>query len=185
MSTNPDSQLIERCQRGDDEAFRELIEQHKRLVFALIARSIRDQARAEELAQEVFLRVYRGLRYFRGEARLATWIYRIAINVLAEERRPGRPIVVSLDEPAPGRDGPRFEPGGNDRAFGDLELQDRLGKAIERLPAQYQVLVNGHYLKGLRYEDLAEALGLPMGTVKTHLHRAKRLLRQMLTDCDA
>lgn len=114
MSTNPDSQLIERCQRGDDEAFRELIEQHKRLVFALIARSIRDQARAEELAQEVFLRVYRGLRYFRGEARLATWIYRIAINVLAEERRPGRPIEVSLDEPAPGRDGPRFEPGGED-----------------------------------------------------------------------
>ena len=185
MSTNPDSQLIERCQRGDDEAFRELIEQHKRLVFALIARSIRDQARAEELAQEVFLRVYRGLRYFRGEARLTTWIYRIAINVLAEERRPGRPIEVSLDEPAPGRDGPRFEPGGEDRAFSDLELQDRLGKAIERLPAQYQVLVNGHYLKGLRYEDLAEALGLPMGTVKTHLHRAKRLLRQMLTDGDA
>ena len=185
MSTNPESQLIERCQRGDDEAFRELIEQHKRLVFALMARSIRDQARAEELSQEVFLRIYRGLRYFRGEARLATWIYRIAINVLAEERRPGRPIVVSLDEPAPGRDGPRFEPGTEDRAFDDLELQDRLGKAIERLPAQYQVLVNGHYLKGLRYEDLAEALGLPMGTVKTHLHRAKRLLRQMLTDDDA
>lgn len=182
MSLNPDAPLIERCQRGDDEAFRELIEQHKRLVFALLARSIRDQARAEELAQEVFLRVYRGLRYFRGEARLATWIYRIAINVLAEERRPRRPIEVSLDEPAGDGDRPRFEPGGQDRAFSDLELQDRLGKAIERLPVPYQVLVNGHYLQGLRYEDLADALDLPMGTVKTHLHRAKRLLRRMLTD---
>ena len=186
MSTNPDSQLIERCQRGDDEAFRELIEQHKRLVFALIARSIRDQARAEELAQEVFLRVYRGLRVFsrRGAARRpGSTGSRSTCSPRSGGR--GRPIEVSLDEPAPGRDGPRFEPGAEDRAFGDLELQDRLGKAIERLPAQYQVLVNGHYLKGLRYEDLAEALGLPMGTVKTHLHRAKRLLRQMLTDCDA
>ena len=104
MSTNAESQLIERCQRGDDEAFRELIEQHKRLVFALMARSIRDQGRAEELAQEVFLRVYRGLRHFRGEARLATWIYRIASNVLAEERRPGRPIEISVHgEPAHAR----------------------------------------------------------------------------------
>jgi len=61
-----------------------------------------------------------------------------------------------------------------------MVLKDRLQKAIERLPIQYQVLVNGHYLKGLRYEDLAEALDLPMGTVKTHLHRAKRQLRHLL-----
>jgi RNA polymerase sigma-70 factor (ECF subfamily) len=61
-----------------------------------------------------------------------------------------------------------------------MVLKDRLQKAIERLPIQYQVLVNGHYLKGLRYEDLAEALDLPMGTVKTHLHRAKRQLRRLL-----
>ena len=59
-------------------------------------------------------------------------------------------------------------------------LKDRLQKAIERLPIQYQVLVNGHYMKGMRYEELAEALDLPMGTVKTHLHRAKRQLRQLL-----
>jgi RNA polymerase sigma-70 factor (ECF subfamily) len=72
------------------------------------------------------------------------------------------------------------QPAADDRAFGDLLLRDRLQKAIERLPVPYQVLVNGHYLKGLRYEELAAALDLPMGTVKTHLHRAKRRLRHLL-----
>ena len=77
-------------------------------------------------------------------------------------------------------DRPRREPGSEDRAFGDLAIKDRLQKAIERLPVPYQVLVNGHYMKGMRYEDLAEALNMPMGTVKTHLHRAKRRLRHLL-----
>ena len=77
-------------------------------------------------------------------------------------------------------DRPRLQPAADDRSFGDLVLKDRLLKAIERLPLPYQVLVNGHYLKGMRYEDLAEALNMPMGTVKTHLHRAKRRLRHLL-----
>ena len=70
--------------------------------------------------------------------------------------------------------------GAVDRAFDELTLRDRMEKALQRLPPNYRVLVNGHYLKGMRYEDLAEALGLPMGTVKTHLHRAKRQLRHLL-----
>jgi RNA polymerase sigma-70 factor (ECF subfamily) len=180
MGEIAERQLIERCRGGDDEAFRELVDEHKRLVFALIARSVSDPGRAEELSQEVFLRVHRGLPYFRGESRLSTWIYRIVANLLAEERKPGRPVEVSLDEPIPGTDRPRIDPGRHDRAFSDLELRDRLSKAIEQLPVPFQLLVNGHYLEGLRYEDLAAGLGLPMGTVKTHLHRAKRRLRELL-----
>jgi len=180
VSETPEQQLVERCRRGDDDAFRELVDRHKRLVFALIARSVPNVARAEELSQEVFLRVYRGLPYFRGEARLSTWIYRIAGNLIIEERKGRRQTEVSLDETWPGADVPRFDPGAADRAFDEIELRDRLSKAIDQLPANYQVLVNGHYLDGMRYEDLAESLQLPMGTVKTHLHRAKQLLRRML-----
>ena len=180
MSETSERQLVERCRGGDDEAFRELVDRHKRLVFALIARSVPNAARAEELSQEVFLRVYRGLPYFRGEARLSTWIYRIVSNLVYEERRAERLPEISLDEPAPGSDMPRLDPGAADRAFADVELRDRLHKAIGQLPLGYQLLVNGHYLDGMRYEDLAESLQLPMGTVKTHLHRAKRLLRRML-----
>ena len=171
-------ELVERCRQGDQAAFRELVDQYKGLVFTLAARSIPDRARAEEIAQDVFLRVHKGLPYFRGEAKLSTWIYRIVVNVLSQER-PDL-ATASLDEIAPGADHPRLQPGTEDRRFDDMLLRDRLEKAIQRLPLQYQVLVNGHYLKGMRYEELAEALNLPMGTVKTHLHRAKRRLRQLL-----
>jgi RNA polymerase sigma-70 factor (ECF subfamily) len=180
VSETSERELVERCRSGDDEAFRELVDRHKRLVFALISRSVSNPARVEELSQEVFLRVYRGLPYFRGDSRLATWIYRIVSNLVYEERRGERLPEISLDETSADSDMPRFEPGATDRAFDEVEIRDRLGKAIARLPLRYQLLVNGHYLDGMRYEDLAEALQLPMGTVKTHLHRAKRLLRRML-----
>ncbi len=174
----PEHELIARCRQGDESAFRELVDQYKGMVFALTSRSAATRERAEDLAQEVFLRVHRGLPYFRGEARLSTWIYRIVINLLAQER-PG-PAIESLDAVREGEDAPRLQLGQNDPAFGDLVLRDRMEKAIRRLPVQYQVLVNGHYIKGMRYEDLAEALSMPLGTVKTHLHRAKRQLRHLL-----
>ena len=176
MTRTSEHELVERCRQGDETAFRELVDQHKGLVYALIARSISNRARADELAQDVFLKVHKGLPYFRGESKLSTWLYRIVINVLSQER-PDR-ATTSLDDDT--LDRPQAQPAADDRAFGDLVLKDRLHKAIERLPMQYQVLINGHYLKGMRYEDLAEALNLPMGTVKTHLHRAKRQLRHLL-----
>jgi RNA polymerase sigma-70 factor (ECF subfamily) len=178
MRASSEHELIERCRQGDESAFRELVDQYKGVVFALTARSIADRARAEELAQEVFLRVYRGLPVFRGEAKLSTWIYRITINLLSQQRP--ELATSSIDEIRPGEDEPRIVPAVEDRAFSDLALKDRLEKAIQRLPIHYQVLINGHYLKDLKYEDLAEALGMPMGTVKTHLHRAKRQLRLLL-----
>jgi len=171
-------QLVERCRQGDEAAFRELVDQYKGLVFALIARSVANRGRAEELAQDVFLKVHKGLPYFRGESRLSTWIYRIVVNALSQERP--ELATVSLDETFDDSERPRAQPAANDRAFGDLVMKDRLQKAIERLPIQYQVLVNGHYMKGMQYEELAAALDLPMGTVKTHLHRAKRHLRHLL-----
>ena len=157
--------LVERCRSGDEGAFQELVDRHKDLVFALIARTVTDRSRAEDLAQEVFLRVHRGLPYFRGEARLSTWIYRIVSNVCVQEHSRTAPTV-SLDavDEADGR--PRVAPpAAADRQFGDLELRDRLEKAIARLPANYRLLVAAHYLRGIRYEDLAEALALPLGTV--------------------
>jgi RNA polymerase sigma-70 factor (ECF subfamily) len=168
-------ELVERCRSGDERAFQELVDRYKDLVFALIARTIQDRSRAEDLAQDVFLRIHRGLPYFRGEARLSTWIYRIVANVCLQD--PGRaPRPVSFDDE---RAGPAARAAA-DRQFGDFELRDRLEKAIARLPANYRLLIGAHYLKGVRYEDLAEALQLPLGTVKTQLYRAKQQLRRML-----
>jgi len=172
-------ELVERCRSGDDGAFQELIDRYKDLVFALIARTVQDRSRAEDLAQEVFLRIHRGLPYFRGEARLSTWIYRIVANVCVQEQSRPRAAAanVSLDDQ---RVSARVTPSAADRQFGDLELRDRLEKAIARLPSHYRLLVAAHYLDGVLYEDLAEALQLPLGTVKTQLFRAKQQLRRLL-----
>lgn len=181
MTDASEQQLIERCRAGDDEAFRELVDRHSSMVIGLLARSVPDRARVEELAQDVFLKIHRGLPYFRGEARLGTWIFRIVANVLAEEATTRRraQLTASLDE----RDADgdlRLEPPSIEQAYTVLELRDRVAKAIARLPPEYQIVISGHYFHGMRYDDLADALRLPLGTVKTHLHRAKRLLRQLL-----
>jgi RNA polymerase sigma-70 factor (ECF subfamily) len=105
---------------------------------------------------------------------LSTWIYRIVANVCLQDHGHS-PGAISLDD-----DRTPATPSASDRQFRDFELRDRLEKAIARLPANYRLLIAAHYLQGVQYEDLAEALQLPLGTVKTQLHRAKRQLRRML-----
>ena len=175
MEPDHERELVERCRRGEVGAFEDLVDQYKNLVFAMIMRTFPDRSQAEDLAQDVFLRIHRGLPYFRGEARLSTWIYRIVVNVCVQDRGRGASSV-SLDD----ANARVSTPAAADRHADDLELRDRLEKAIAQLPAQYRLLIAAHYLRGVQYEDLAEAMNMPLGTVKTQLHRAKRQLRMLL-----
>src|SRR5690349_16766016 len=133
--------LIERCRTGDDIAFGELVERYKNLVYGMVWRLTADRSQTDDLAQEVFLKVHRGLPYFRGEARLSTWIFRIVSNICNEARSRRRAEVASPR--------PIAEPGRADSAFADLELRDRLDKAIAQLPEQYRVLIAAHYIDGV------------------------------------
>src|SRR5713101_9963203 len=96
MDAANERELVERCRQDDEGAFQELVDRYKNLVFAMIARTVPDRSRIEDLAQDVFLRIHRGLPYFRGEARLSTWIYRIVANVCTQNA--GRPAPVSLED---------------------------------------------------------------------------------------
>ena len=178
MDQDAERALIERCRTGDERAFADLVDAHKDLVHAMIWRLGPDRSQADDLAQEVFLKIHRGLPYFRGEARLSTWIYRIVINVCSQARS-RRPREVSLDDDRGGRP---IEPRRDDASFAEMELRDRLEKAMAKLPDQYRVLIAAHHLGGVQYEALAEALDIALGTVKTHLHRAKRRLRELLDE---
>ncbi len=182
MEPAHERELVERCRGGDEGAFQELVEAYKDLVFALIARTVQNRGRAEDLAQDVFLRIHRGLPYFRGEARLSTWIYRIVANVcLQDQAKTGAHHALEAAVPIDDGGTPGgVAPAAVDRRFDDLELRDRLEKAVARLPVQYRLVIAAHYLDGVRYEEIAEALGLPLGTVKTQLHRAKQQLRRLL-----
>ena len=177
MEAVNERELVERCRRGDEGAFQELVDRYKDLVFALIARTVQDRSRAEDLAQDVFLRIHRGPAVFsrRGAPfHMDLPHRRERVRAGSRTRRAGP---VSLDDE---RTRARATPSASDRQFGDLELRDRLEKAIARLPANYRLLIAAHYLNGVQYEDLAEALPLPLGTVKTQLYRAKQQLRRML-----
>src|SRR3954469_9055171 len=113
--------LIKRGREGDDIAFGELVERYKNLVYGMVWRMIPDPSRTDDLAQDVFLRVHRGLPYFRGDARLSTWIFRIVSNVCSQARARHAAEVPGV--------APSIEPGHTDTAFSDLELRDRLEKA--------------------------------------------------------
>jgi RNA polymerase sigma-70 factor (ECF subfamily) len=178
MEESDDLALVKRCRSGDDAAFRELIERYKNLVYGVILRTVDDRSSADDLAQEVFLRVHKGLPAFRGESSLSTWLFRITRNVCAEVRDQ-RQFLQSLDAVDDDRL-PRIHLGMPERAFADLELRDRLDKALAQLPPAVRFMVSAHYLGGQKYEDLAQALDLPIGTLKAHLHRAKRRLRALL-----
>jgi RNA polymerase sigma-70 factor (ECF subfamily) len=177
MEESAEQALIARCRAGSDTAFRELVDRHKRLVYGVILRTVADRSRADDLAQEVFLRVHRGLPSFRGDSSLTTWLFRITRNVCLEVRDRRR-FEASLEEMLADRTD--LEPGAADRAFGEIELKDRLDKALAQLPPPARFLISAHYLGGQKYEELAEALEIPVGTVKTYLYRARQRLRALL-----
>ena len=175
-----DRELIERCRAGDDTAFGELVDRYKDLVFGLVYRMVADRSLAEDLAQDVFLKVHRGIPYFRGEARLSTWIFRIVQNVCvqARSRRPA-------DEPLEGTPRPVRRSASSAARTGRLapsRTRDRLDQGPVAAAQNYRMLVIAHYLRGVQDQALAEALNLPLGTVKTHLYRAKRRLRELLEE---
>ena len=179
-AASDDAALVRAVQSGDDRAaFAQLVARHQSTVRTVLRRLTRgDTGLADDLAQETFVLAWRNIRHFRFEARFSTWIYRIVQNVCSQARA-ARVPEMSYDQTVADR--PRFEPAVIDRAAQDLELRDRLEKAIAQLPESYQMLVAAHYLQGVQYEALAETLNIPLGTVKTHLYRAKRRLRELLT----
>src|SRR4051812_6366499 len=131
MEEAAEQALVERCRAGSDIAFRELVERYKALVYGVILRTVQDRSRADDLAQEVFLRVHRGLPSFRGDARLTTWLFRIARNVCVEvrDRRQFERSLDVLDDA--GR--PATEFGAVDPAFVEFEQRDLVEKALAQV----------------------------------------------------
>jgi RNA polymerase sigma-70 factor (ECF subfamily) len=176
-----DDELVARCKAGDDDAFAELVTRYRTRVFGMIVRTVGDRGRAEDLAQDVFLRIHRGLAYFQNRSKFSTWVYRITMNACLEARQRPTRIEVPVEESGDADHAPR-EFGTVDAAFDRVELRERLSKALAKLPANYRLLVAAHYLRDVPYEELAQMFGLPLGTVKTHLHRAKKQLREIMQE---
>lgn len=180
--------LIERCLAGDESANAALVFEHHRLVLGLATHLLGDREEAMDLAQEVFLRVFRTLHRFHGRSSLRTWIFRIVVNQARNRqrwwRRRARSNQVSLDEHI--REHGEMVLGADactpDHELSRKELGARLETALQRLPFEQRTALILREVEGLRYEEIAFSLGLPVGTVKSRLTRARQTLRQELGD---
>jgi RNA polymerase sigma-70 factor (ECF subfamily) len=170
-----DARLVARFQRGDEEAFDELVDRHRRRVYSLVCR-LASPAEAEDLAQEVFIAAYRALPTFRGDAQFSTWLYRIAVHVCSHHLRKRRLDTTDLDEQQADWDR------GHDpeRSAISTELQERVRDAIHQLPYKLRLVVVLRDLHGLSYDEIAHVAGCPIGTVRSRLHYATERLATTL-----
>ncbi len=184
---NPtDAGLVEQALAGSQDACRALVERHSRPVLNLVARMVRDDGVAEELAQDAFVKAFGALRTFDPAYKFSNWILRIAHNVAIDHLRKAKPHVVSIDDEGQARDWADVladlrEPSAFDRAL-QRDLRDDLDAALARLRPEFRRLVVMRYMEDLSYEDIAGVVGLPLGTVKSHLHRARAALGRLLAD---
>jgi RNA polymerase sigma-70 factor, ECF subfamily len=182
-----DAQLVERALAGSQDAFASLVARHQRGVYNLLVRLLRNPALAEELAQESFLKAYAHLRSFNPDYKFANWILRIAHNTAIDTLRQRGPQLVSMDEPAPAEQRPAAEavvdPRSDEaeRVVERGELSRALGAALEGLRPEYREAVVLRYQQDLGYEEIAAITGEPVGTVKSHLHRARAEMAAFLT----
>jgi RNA polymerase sigma-70 factor (ECF subfamily) len=178
-----DDALVRRCRKDDHDAFAELVERYKHKVYWLVRRMI-GLEEAEDLTQEVFLRAYRALPGFRPEGTFHTWLYKIARNLCISElrKRGRRGEQVSLDET--GEEKVHWLlPDSLDDAEEQIqakELSSAIRNLVDELPEHYRTVLTLFYLDQLRYEEIAEVVDMPLGTVKTHLHRARLRLRDLV-----
>lgn len=174
--------LVERCRAGDEEAFEELVLRYQDRVFALVYRMTGDPDRVEDVAQEVFLRAFRALGSFRGGASFYTWLYRIAVNTslnaLRSRAKHRETSLEALDGTELGVD----HVAGPDEAAAQHQVVERVKEAIGQLDEQYRVIVYLRDMEEMSYQEIAEVVELPVGTVKSRLFRARQHLKEMLKD---
>jgi RNA polymerase sigma-70 factor (ECF subfamily) len=186
-----DAELMLRVRQGDRVAFRELVELHQRSVIQTINRAIGDSWEAEDLAQRVFVQVWRSASRYEPRAKFTTWLFAIVRNaILNEYRRRGRRSAESLDAMSESA-----EEGGAGARFADTqatnpsqqavehELQDRIDAAIQELPESQRLAVILCRFEGLSYEEIAETLNCSVPAVKSLLHRARETLKERLRGC--
>lgn len=184
-------ELIDELKAGSEDAFALLIAQYSHSVYSLVARSLRDPADAADVTQEVFVKVFRNISSFHGDSSIRTWIYRIAVNEASNQRRwwgRHKRQELTIDAPLENSEGETFcladALAANDASPYDCaartEIQQHVLAALGTLPEAFRTVVVMREIEGFGYEDIAEILGINVGTVKSRLTRGRAALREVL-----
>lgn len=186
MEREVDQELVERAQKGDKRAFELLVTKYQRKLARLLSRMVRDPAEIEDITQESFIKAYRALPQFRGESAFYTWLYRIAVNtaknyLVARGRRAPTTTEFSSEEAEGFEDAELLR----DIATPDAELQTKqiaaaVNKAVEALPEELRTAITLREIEGLSYEEIAQMMDCPIGTVRSRIFRAREAIAEKI-----
>lgn len=178
-----EQQLIQQAQAGKTAAFAELVNRHGQMVYNLALRTLNDPHEAEDIAQETFVRAWQSLKRFRGDARFSTWLYRITTNLCFNRLPRMKNELNALDADAiVNLTDQRLHAEGQ---LLSVELRHQLHAAIDNLPESYRLLITLRHLQEMSYAEIADITNMPLGTIKTGIFRARRLLRKTLTQLES
>lgn len=175
--------LVKRAQHGDRAAFGDLVKLHQDGIYGLALRFTGNPDQARDLAQEAFIQIFRSLHAFRGQSKFKTWAYVIVRNLCyAHSKSEGRELAIldGSDERGSWRDSLEMPDGDPAIALLTKDTHQGVQEAMMELSPKYRLVISLHHFQELRYEEMAEILSLPLGTVKTHLFRAKAALKVIL-----
>jgi len=181
-----DRQLVERAQRGDKQAFALLVEKYQRKLARLLSRFIRDAAEVEDVTQEAFIKAYRALPAFRGDSAFYTWLYRIGINtaknyLMALGRRAPTSTEVEAEEAEGYDEGEQLRDINTPESLLlSNEIAETVNATIEKLPEELRKAIQMREIEGMSYEDIAQAMDCPIGTVRSRIFRAREAIAEQL-----
>jgi RNA polymerase sigma-70 factor (ECF subfamily) len=182
-----DQAIVRRVQGGDVRAFELLVAKYQRRIMRLIGRFIRDPAHVEDLAQDTFLRAYRAIGQFRGDSAFYTWLYRIAVNTAKKSLADGKRDRIVAQSDTQNDDGETFTQGEQltDESTPEAELASRqiveaVNAAVEDLPEELRQAITLREVEGLSYEEIAELMACPIGTVRSRIFRAREAIAERL-----
>lgn len=189
MVRDDDKELIERAMRGDERAYRDLLERYQRPVYNICLRMVRNEQEAQDLAQDAFVKVFGMLDRYNPSYAFSNWLFKITSNLCIDSMRKRRVDTVPMDQPISSEKGEyerQYESPSDDPEEVMVKGQKMrmLAKAIDQLPEHYRIMIVLRHQEDLSYEEIAEALEVPLGTVKARIHRAREMLKSRLADQD-
>lgn len=176
MDGEKDHELVAKSLQGNEKAFRDLIARYHATAYSVVRGVLGDRDDVEDVLQLVYVKIYRGLAGFRGDSKFSTWVYQIArneaINAVKKRRLETAPIE-DLQVAAPESEAP-------DTALQQSQLGDKLEQAMQQIDENYRIAIELRYMGERSYEEIAETMGIPLGTVKTYIHRGKAELKKVM-----